>query len=107
MKRHIPRRYLLAFARECLKLEQLLSERDDLAELGKFLNLIRSMEKSGGISALEALLRPEHTGSVGLSTAWDSAVCSAAKEAAALPLKDGLRPLTAPSTQASHTKETP
>ena len=77
MKRHIPKDDLLAFARECLKLERLLAERDDLAELGKFLNLIRSMEESGGISALEALLRPEHTGSI----AWD-AVCSATTEVA-------------------------
>jgi hypothetical protein len=107
MKRHIPRRHLLAFARECLKLEQLLSEADDLAELSKFLNMVRSIEKSGGISALEALLRPEHTGSVALSTAWDSAVCSTAKDAAAPPLKDALRPVPAPSTPTSHTKETP
>jgi hypothetical protein len=84
MKRRIPRDYLLAFGRECLKLEELLSEPDSLAELGKFLNLVRSMEKSGGISALEALLRPEHTG----STAWN-AVCSPAKEAAP-PLKDAM-----------------
>lgn len=87
MKRHIPKEHLLAFARECLKLERLLSERDDLAELRKYLNLLRSMEKSGGISALEALLHPEHTG----SSAWD-AVCSAAKEASP-PLKDTTFPL--------------
>jgi hypothetical protein len=82
MKRHIPKEHLLAFARECLKMERLLSEQGDLAELRKFLNLLRSMEKSGGISALEALLRPDETA----STAWD-AVCSVAKEACP-PLKD-------------------
>ena len=87
MKRHIPKDHLLAFARECLKLERLLSEREDLAELRKFLNLVRTMEKSGGIAALEALLHPDPTG----STAWD-VVCSASKEAAP-PLKDARLPL--------------
>jgi len=85
MKPRIPRHQLLAFARECLKLEQLLSEPDDLAELGKFLHLIRSMEKSGGLSALEALLRPEHTAATNVSAARDSAA---------------LRPVPSPSTQA-------
>ena len=96
MKQRILRDDLLAFARECLKLERLLSERDDLAELGKFLNLIRSIEKSGGISALEALLRPEHFG----STAWD-ALYSAAKDAVP-PLKEAMPPL--PNTNQAHTK---
>lgn len=80
MKRLIPRRTLRAFARECLKLEQLLSETDDLAELNRFLKLVSSMEKSGGIAALEALLRPEQTG-------------------LGAPLKEAL-PLRAPSAQA-------
>ena len=92
MKRRIPREYLLAFARDCLKLQKLLSEADDLAELDKFLHLIRSLEKSGGIAALEALLRPEHADRY-------SAVRTAPKEDAQ-PLKGALRP-------SSHTKEMP
>ena len=90
MKRRIPKDHLLAFARECLKLEQLLSEPDGLAELGKFLHLVRSMEKSGGLSVLETLLRPEHTAAAGLSIIRDSAV---------------RRPIPSPSTQARATKE--
>jgi hypothetical protein len=105
MKQLIPRDYLLAFARECLKLEQLLSEPDDLAELGKFLNLIRSIEKSGGISALEALLHPEHTDWAGLSTAWDSAISAGARK----PVPPQKHPSAAscPLTGMPHTKETP
>ena len=81
MKRLIPRRYLQAFARECLKLEQLLSEPDELAELDRFLTLVSSMEKNGGIAVLEALLRPEQTGS-------------------AAPLEEAPRLNPAPATQA-------
>ena len=90
MKRRIPKDHLLAFARECLKLEQLLSEPDGLAELGKFLHLARSMERSGGLSVLETLLRP-HTAAAGLSIIRDSAV---------------RRPIPSPSTLARTTKET-
>ena len=83
----IPRKELLAFARECLKLEQLLSE-DDLNELGKFIKLVRSMEESGGLSALKALLRPEEgTDSAGFGAACDSAVCSAPNGAVEAPSK--------------------
>jgi hypothetical protein len=94
MKPRIPRQQLRAFARECLKLEQLLSEPDDLAELGKFLHLIRSMEKSGGLSALEALLRPEHTDAANVS-----AVTS--------PLKDALRPFPTTPTKPQAKNEMP
>jgi len=100
MRPRIPRNQLLAFARECLKLEQLLSEPEGLAELRKFLNLVKSMEKGGGVAALEALLRPESTG---LATTWDTEVASAAKEATPL-LKDALHPL--PATPTSPTKDT-
>ena len=83
MKRPIPKSSLLAFARECLKLQQLLSEPDDLAEIGKYLNLLRSIERSGGIAALEAALRPEPVAAVVLDS-----TASAPKEAA--------RPVPAP-----------
>ena len=106
MRRHIPKDHLLAFARECLRLEKLLSEADDLADLAKFLKLVSSIERNGGIAALEALLRPEHTASAGPSRAWDSALASAATEAAPV-LKDALAPLPASPTRPTHTKETP
>ena len=85
MKPRIPRDQLLSFARECLKLEELLSVPDDVVELGKFLSLLGAMEKSGGIAALEELLQPENT--------------VPASRPAAPPLKDALRPVQAPHTE--------
>jgi len=89
MKPCIPREQLVAFARECLKLEELLTAPEDQAELVKFLKLIGTMEKSGGIAVLEALLRPETSSSAGLPTAPS--------------LKEALRPHPVPSVRASHT----
>jgi len=82
MKRLIPRAHLLAFARECLKLEKLLSEADDLADLARILKLVRAIEKSGGTVALEALLRPEQACPAGLPATWNPAGASSAKETA-------------------------
>jgi hypothetical protein len=87
MKRLIPRRDLRAFAREFLRLDGLLSEPDEVAELDRFLTLVRSMEKSGGIAALETLLRPQQTGS-------------------AAPLKDTPRPISAPAAHVTHKRNT-
>ena len=69
MKPRVPREQLIAFARECLKLEDLLSKPKNAEELAKFLKLAGTMEKIGGIAALEALLRPETSSSTGLSIA--------------------------------------
>jgi hypothetical protein len=92
MKPRIPRNHLLAFARECLKLEKLLSEADDLAEIGRLLNLVRALEKSGGSAALEALLCPEQSATGDLS-------------GTAASLQDSLNPIPATSTRAPRAKE--
>jgi hypothetical protein len=82
---------LLAFAREFLKLEELLTEPQKLEELRKFLVLARSLEESGGIAALKSMLRPERTGAGGLAAAWGSAVQASPKETAAKLVKDASR----------------
>ena len=93
--KHIPREELLAFARECLKLEQLLSE-DDLSELSKFIKLVRSMEESGGLSALKALLRPEGTDWLASPPHGIQPYPPPAKGTVTAPLKDGPHSLCAP-----------
>lgn len=87
MKR-IPIADLRALAREFLKLELLLAEPHNLEQLRKFLILARSLEESGGIAALDAVLRPERTGSAGFTAAWGSAVHPTSKEASASLFKD-------------------
>lgn len=88
----IPRADLLALAREFLKLELLLAKPLNVEQLRRFLILAKSLEESGGVSALKAVLRPEHADSAGLSAARSSAVCPTPKEAAAAPVKDASHP---------------
>lgn len=90
--KHIPKPELLVLAREFLKLELLMAEPHNLEQLRRFLILARSLEESGGVEALKAILHPEHTDSAGFSGALGSAVCPAPKKAAAAPLKGVSRP---------------
>lgn len=86
MKR-IPAADLRALAGEFLKLELLLAEPHYLEELRKFLILARSLEESGGVAALKALLRPQRTASADFA-ARGLAVRPTPKETSASLLKD-------------------
>jgi hypothetical protein len=88
----IPRADLLALAREFLKLELLMAKPLNMEQLRRFLILAKSLEESGGVSALKAVLHPEHANSAGFSKASGSAVCPTPKEAAAAPLKGSSQP---------------
>jgi hypothetical protein len=91
--KHVPKSELLALAREFLKLELLLAGSLNTEQLRKFLILARSLEESGGVAALKAVLHPEHTTSSGFSAAaGGSAVRPAPNDAAAAILKDTSRP---------------
>ena len=90
--KHVPKSDLLALSREFLKLELLLAGSLNTEQLRKFLILARSLEESGGVAALKAVLRPEHAKSSFPAAAGGSAVRPAAKDAAAAVLKDASRP---------------
>ncbi len=90
--KHVPKSDLLALSREFLKLELLLAGSLNTAQLRKFLILTRSLEESGGVAALKAVLRPEHAKSAGFSAATGSAVRPASEDATAAILKDTSRP---------------
>ena len=91
--KHVPKSDLLALSREFLKLELLMAGSLNTAQLRKFLILARSLEESGGVAALKAVLRPEHAKSSGFSAAaGGSAVRPASEDATAAILKDASRP---------------
>jgi hypothetical protein len=86
--KHVPKSELLALAREFLKLQLLLDEPSNLEQLRKFLLLARSLEESGGVAALKAILHPEPANSSGFA----AAARPVSKEATAAILKGASGP---------------